>query len=610
MKKTTHITLLLSICLVLIITPCSLAQELFYEVPLTTQVKSSNQIIEGRVISKESFWDENHYNIYTINTVKIHKVFKGQTGIQTVEVITPGGMVGFESEVVTPSLSLEIGDTGIFMLHNNNIVINAGNTQNKFKPYASSQGFYKYDLRHNSVSNPFQTRQGITENFYKEIKSLNNNTSIVKISKFDVNQILQNNVTNRDSNGVINISNISPTTLNGGVRDLLTISGTGFGTAGTVAFRDANAGGEDDMGTPIYYTAIASQIVSWTDSEIIVEVPSRAGTGDVRVTPTVGGGGSEVVSTQTLTVFYSQINPSNGTTDFPSQHFDTNGNGGYTWQMNTDFDANTAANASFLRAFDTWVCTTGINWEIGAVTTLDIIASDGVNIIRFDDGAELPEGVLGRCTSRFGTCASASPGGLDVVVTELDIVFNDVFTGGFSVLSWEFGPGIATGFEVDFESVAVHELGHGHQLAHIINSGEVMHYSIANGQNSRDLGSSDLSGAIDMMNRNTIDQVCGTGLMTYSICSGLTLSIDENILEENIIIYPNPTKTNLNISSAAFIKIDNASIYDVRGRLILSKDINSSSNLNTINVNQLNSGIYFIKINVENTTISKKFIVQ
>ena len=175
-------------------------------------------------------------------------------------------------------------------------------------------------------------------------------------------------------------------------------------------------------------------------------------------------------------------------------------------------------------------------------------------------------------------------------------------------MSWEFGPGTATGFEVDFESVAVHELGHGHQLAHIINTGEVMHFSIANGQNSRDLGSSDLAGANDIMIRNINSPVCGTGAMTASLCS--TLGVDEVSLSDNISIYPNPAKNNLNILATSNLQLELATIFDVRGRQVITKDLNSSNSLNTIDVSQLQAGVYFIKIDLDTISTTKKFIVE
>jgi hypothetical protein len=277
--------------------------------------------------------------------------------------------------------------------------------------------------------------------------------------------------------------------------------------------------------------------------------------------------------------------------------------------MHTEFNANTAANASFLRAFDSWVCTTGINWEIGAVTAVDIIADDDLNVIRFDNGAELPNGVLGRTTTRFTACSNpSSPGGLDVLVNELDMVFNDAFVGDFSALSWEFGPGTATGLEIDFESVAVHELGHAHLLAHIINPGEVMHFAIANSQNSRDLGASDLAGAADVMDRNMNSTACGTGAMIASECS--SLGVDDVSLLENIAMYPNPAKNSLNISIAPSLTLEQISIYDAQGRQVITKMLQDSNRLNTFDVSPLNTGLYFVMMTVNSQTISKKLVVE
>lgn len=601
MNKTTCSTLLLALLLSIAMTVKSFAQELMVEVPLSNQVQSSSQIIEGKVLSKSSFWDNNQHNIYTVNTIEVYKVFKGQALTETIEVVTPGGAVGNDSEVVTPSLSIKVGDIGVFMLHSNNVAISNGTSQTKFKPFASSQGFYKYDLSTNTVYNPFMSKQGITTTFYNDIKSLTNNISVIEMSSFDAQDIYNNNIINRNVAGSSQITNFSPTTLNGGVRDLLTINGVGFGnTQGTVNFRNANFGGSQ------YFTALDSQVISWNDTQIVIEVPSRAGTGDLQVVTSTS---ITLTSSGTLTVFYSQINAGNTGNDFQSQHFNLNGNGGYTWQMHTEFNANTAANASFLRAFDSWVCTTGINWEIGAVTAVDIIADDDINVIRFDNGAELPNGVLGRTTTRFTACSNpSSPGGLDVLVNELDIVFNDAFVGDFSALSWEFGPGTATGLEIDFESVTVHELGHAHLLAHIINPGEVMHFAIANSQNSRDLGASDLAGAADVMDRNINSPVCGEAVMTASECS--SLGVDDVSLLENIAMYPNPAKNSLNISIAPSLTLEQISIYDAQGRQVITKMLQDSNRLNTFDVSALNTGLYFVIMTVNSQTINKKLVIE
>ncbi|MGK0430137.1 MAG: hypothetical protein ACJARX_001811 [Psychroserpens sp.] len=75
------------------------------------------------------------------------------------------------------------------MLHNTDVDISNGISLNKFKPYASSQGFYKYDLSSNSVFNPFLNQQGITTTFYSTITSLTNNLNIIEVTPFDAQNI-------------------------------------------------------------------------------------------------------------------------------------------------------------------------------------------------------------------------------------------------------------------------------------------------------------------------------------------------------------------------------------------------------------------------------------
>ncbi len=125
-----------------------------------------------------------------------------------------------------------------------------------------------------------------------------------------------------------------------------------------------------------------------------------------------------------------------------------------------------------------------MNWTVGAVTAINIVAPDTINIVRFDVGSELPAGVLGRCTSWYGGCGSDPS---IWVVGEIDVVFNDA-------TNWQFGPADPTVAQVDFESVAVHELGHGQQLNHIISPGAVMHFSIGGGTKARVLGAGDITG--------------------------------------------------------------------------------------------------------------------
>lgn len=81
-----------------------------------------------------------------------------------------------------------------------------------------------------------------------------------------------------------------------------------------------------------------------------------------------------------------------------------------------------------------------------------------------------------------------------------------------------------------------------------------------------------------------------------------------SILETNlntVSIYPNPTSNALTITG-----IENAqffSIYNIIGKEVKTGKITSN---NTIDVNQLKKGVYFLKLKGKNITYTKKFIKQ
>lgn len=477
------------------------------------------------------------------------------------------------------------------MLKKNTIKINNFRNYKKFQPYASIQGFYEYNLLENKVLNVFNVTNGITTRFYKELSAITN-VSFLDVKRIHFNDLISNIQNQRFA---IGITSFSPTTITAGTQSVLTITGVDFGaTQGSVRFSDGNDGGAT------FYSALDSQVLSWTDTQIQVEVPSRAGTGSIQVTSATP---TTVTSGTNLTVSYAEINvnfdPGSGTESYITQHVNRNSNGGYIWQMFTDFDANTAAKESFIRAFDTWRCETGVYWEIGTTTTTDVIANDDINVVRFDNGSELSAGVLGVCISRFSGCSG--PSGIEWYVEELDIVFDDG-------TNWQFGPASPAFTEFDFETVAVHELGHGHQLSHVINPGAIMHYALSNGSSNRALGTNDIAGGNDVFNRSSTTTSCGNTAMGTFNCA--TLSTDAIVLEEEISIFPNPANNNLYIRNNSYINLKDVSIYDVNGRLISIIDVNESSRLKTIDISSLSSGMYFINIKAEDASLTKKLIIE
>jgi len=96
-----------------------------------------------------------------------------------------------------------------------------------------------------------------------------------------------------------------------------------------------------------------------------------------------------------------------------------------------------------------------------------------------------------------------------------------------------------------------------------------------------------------------------TGGFTINVSGTPIITGVEDIeLNRELIIYPNPTSNQLSIDTDIYI--DGISISDVTGKQIKSFIPNS----NTINVEDLSDGIYFIKIEGKDQSIIRKFIKQ
>ncbi|WP_370477660.1 T9SS type A sorting domain-containing protein [Tamlana flava] len=580
-----------ALCVLVENTVC--AQGVLREVSLERQINKSSLVVEGKVVKKKSVWNAVRNRILTINTVEVYKTFKGKSNLQ-IEVVTPGGAIGSVAQMVTPSLKLNVNDTGVFTLYDNNIDLDlqAKSSLKKYKAYSSLQGFYKYDLLNNTATNPFKKSKNISNNLYNQITAITKEPYKELVS-FDVSAKSALLATKSSSALAPAITGLAPLTITAGNEDAITISGSGFGAnPGKVEFKNADDGGAS------YVEALSSQILYWTDDEIVVEVPTEAGTGNIRVTDNVD---ASIVSTEVLVVSYALLNYDNdmdGEVVLP-QHFGTQGTG-MTWQMHTEFDANTAAKESFLRAMETWRCETKINWVLGSPTTIKEGVIDDTNVIAFDDATNpLEDGVLGQCRTTTGSCGDTRD-----LVTELDVIFdNDT--------SWNYGPDPTTGSDYDFETVTLHELGHGHQLGHVIDdTGDVMHFSITNGEDIRLLNSDNAAAAGIIQNFSTTTQMCGQTMMTdYSGSCSLSVAYEEALANE-ISVYPNPVESILYIENGSAFNLDKVMLFDVAGRAILSLDLENAPRTKAIDLSTISKGIYFINVFSGNAMVSKKILIE
>lgn len=88
------------------------------------------------------------------------------------------------------------------------------------------------------------------------------------------------------------------------------------------------------------------------------------------------------------------------------------------------------------------------------------------------------------------------------------------------------------------------------------------------------------------------------------------LSTEDFDFESSFSLYPNPNNGQFTIkfNNAKDVKLE---VYDVRGRAVLSQEYNVSGQFNeTINLGNVQSGMYLLKVNNGGKTITKKVVVE
>ena len=509
------------------------AQCMYYPIPVEQRVSKARYIVLAKVTEKHTYIEPKTGNVNTLNKLSVNAWLKNYNGAEEIYVITLGGIYGNIATRVNPSLQLNQQQEYVLMLEDNN----QGSDDKNFRTihpraiqvftYADAQGCL---TNYNNTYFDMADRSTKTEQeLFQKIQHLTGQQVLNKSGEvFQARKPLENN----DNIQIEAIGGFSPSTTHAGTivpGDFITITGSGFGASpGAVYFSNA-----DNGGASLISNGQASDITSWSAGSITVKVPDFAGTGPINVNGTFTSGSS-------LTIDYSHTAINDNFSGFASatrQRYyfrNMNTQGGYTYRYNTPsgFSSNAPAQAAFQRALISWRCATGMNWRIGANTTVGLL-NDNINVVMFDN--TLPPGVLARATSNFAGSANGSCNMANTVwcANDLDIqFFTDPPVSGFP---WEYGPATPSSSEYDFESVALHELGHHHGLNHVINPGAVMHWALANGAFNRTLSANDIAGGNARIAYSTTATcfnpgvaLCGTGPMTtigVGACATLPVSL-------------------------------------------------------------------------------------
>lgn len=428
--------------------------------------------------------------------------------------------------------------------------------------------------------------------------------------------------------------------IHGGIGDVLTIEGKHFGNSrgtGEVWLTDANVGGQY-----MYKKQDPVDYVSWSDKEIKLRMPSRVqattvnnisvypGSGVIGVKTDLG---DSALSTSSLDVLYSIHN-----SDFVSlasdklrlNLIDDNDSGSYTFQCDTSISNYPLRKAIVERAIHDWNCRTDVNWKLGNDTALQFYGADGVNLIFFD--TSIHGNPLGETfTSDAGICQTLPSGDWESFALEVDIRFSKLLdqTTYFANGGWWYdttGASVPANY-LDFYGEILHELGHAHGIRHVNDPIDPMFWTPGNG-----------SAVIPASNRryqptkwyNLVD--AGIDVRAYSEainydCTSATHLISaietdcslinriKEVFEQTgLSVYPNPT------NSTTFVNItrdglNEMQLVSISGSIIYNFSYSAesqeqSSDIYSIDLSSLPSGVYFLNIQFNDSIITEKIIKQ
>jgi len=498
-----------------------------FEIPLQKTIQHSNYIFTAHLLKRECF--DRDAKIVTKNYFLVEQKLFGTIVSDTLFLISDGGELNNKATIVYPNI--EFNSSHKYLVFAKEI------QSSEFKLASGLQGCMTF-LENDSVANFF----GIYSFENQLIKEIN----FFKNSKIKI--VPTNKRTSLPL--AAQIISFSPTEITAGTNSVLTINGNNFGNSKSnsrVLFKNANDGGVT------FIEPLITDYISWSNTKIVVKVPSNAGSG----------------------IFKVETNSTEG-----------------KLKSDTSFYNRTK------EALLNWRCSTGINFTLNSSTSLE-----NESTISFAKDGELNEGVLGICYSNFTSC-----NGNDWYLRNMEIKILDTSI-------WNSAINLPANTQFDYYSVITHELGHGTQLSHVISSSDIMNFSIAKGQARRILSQENINGtttiidkSIDAINcsqkvhRTISAENCENVFFTY-------FSIDKSRL------FPNPAKDKLIMEIFLDNNYElEWNIFDSSGKLIerffpVQKQAGLVDFTIDLDSKKYLPGIYFLQLKAGNNLIKKKFIV-
>lgn len=565
------IHLFFTILFVLIMKPAKASLHDVHE--LSTLAKEAEAVMRVQVVNSYVLENNNNHLFYTYYNLKIFDIFSGDS--LSIPLMIHGGAIA--NRMQRSSAEYYAAEGEILLICVRKVFDFRGEAV--WRPVNASVGLFPEGFIHSAG------RVALNQNIIQAHDISLSTTGFIKSGIIPLPLPYT-------EKALVLIRSMSPLNIHAGNGEILTIDGFGFGdffVPGSLSFRDANKGGVQ------YFPCPPANVISWSDKQIRVKVPAGAGSGQV----IIDNGANAATSSSSLTINWGLINTGNPDAVYPSAAVKINDNGGYEILINERFQLSSDYRAAFERALQTWRCKSMVNFTIKGESSITGTASDEKNVVSWDDYNQLDPGVIGLCYCYYASCEQGK-----WYLEELDLIFKEN-------VPWHSGADMPSPQTYDFETVALHELGHAQQLSHVINQNDLMHYSLAKGQAQKVPGNFNLDGVGEWFRLSESWNSCSVARMQKipaSVCTNTDFGF------YSPLAYPNPCSNILildfYLSSPGDIKIEG---FDLRGRRIFS--LNESPDLAgkysyPIDLESLSisAGIYLLYLNAPGYSQTKKIL--
>lgn len=273
---------------------------------------------------------------------------------------------------------------------------------------------------------------------------------------------------------------------------------------------------------------------------------------------------------------------------------------GYVFAFNSAILNDPIKKAVTEKAIRDWSCQTGVNFKV----LYDDASQTANSYISFSNNVTNPPVKIAYADPIINVSCLQNPETRhEIFITGAEIEMN-------SDTPWDYDTtGNISTNKYSYYSVLIHELGHIHQLDHILNENtELMRPYIDMGQ-YRTFSSNLFAGANDVIqyNENHFYNGCNYSPMVFGTPHCTTNSIAENTSKNNsFVLFPNPFKNKITIKHNKNNINTKVIVYNIIGEIVYTSSYNSK--YKTLNLSNLKSGSYILKIKSNNEIYTKQII--